>query len=303
MTNRTSSRRKPAGASSLPALTAMAGAMVSVQMGASFAKGLFPAVGAQGATALRVGVGAVILTLVLRPWRSWPSRGAWPVLAAYGVSLGLMNLVFYAALQTIPLGVAVALEFAGPLGVAVLSSRRAIDFLWIALAVAGLLVLLPLWKQAHPLNPVGIALALGAGVFWGLYIVFGQKAGTAHGAQATAIGMGFAALVAVPLGVIEVGPGLLTPPVLLAGTSVAILSSVLPYTLEMFALTRIPVRVFGTLMSLEPAVASLMGWLLLHEALSPRQAAAIGAIMLASVGVTLSMGSERRRQVAVAGAD
>jgi len=278
-------------ASSLPSLGAMGVAMISVQIGASFAKSLFPVVGAQGATTLRVTIAAAILVVALRPWRSRVDRAAWPVLLGYGVSLGVMNLLFYSCLQTIPLGVAVALEFTGPLGVAVLSSRRWIDFLWIGLAVAGLLTLLPLWKQPHPLDPVGIALALGAGLCWALYIVFGQKAGTAHGSQSTAIGMVIAAMVVIPVGVMHAGAGLLSPAIFLSAVGVAILSSVLPYSFEMFALTRMPVRVFGTLMSLEPAVAALMGWLILHEALSLHQGLAIAAIMLASLGTTLTMGA------------
>jgi inner membrane transporter RhtA len=277
-------------ASSIPSLAAMGGAMISVQIGAAFAKGLFPVVGAQGATALRVTLAAIILAAVLRPWRSRVAPGAWRVLIGYGVSLGVMNLLFYSALQTIPLGVAVALEFSGPLGVAVLASRRWIDFLWIALAIAGLLALAPLWKQAHPLDPVGILLALGAGLCWALYIVFGQKAGTAHGSQATGVGMIIAAMVALPVGLLHAGAALFSPAIFVSAVAVAILSSVLPYTLEMFALTRMPVRVFGTLMSLEPALAALMGWLILHEALNPRQALAIAAIMVASLGTTLTMG-------------
>lgn len=182
-------------ATALPSLAAMGSAMVSVQVGAAFAKRLFPLVGAQGATALRVTLAALILLAVLRPWRKPLDRKAWPVLAAYGLSLGLMNACFYAALSTIPLGIAVALEFAGPLAVAVLASRHGTDFLWIALAVLGLAALLPLGHQSQSLDPLGIALALGAGFFWALYIVFGQKAGTAHGSQATAIGMAIAALV------------------------------------------------------------------------------------------------------------
>jgi inner membrane transporter RhtA len=287
-----SSRRGAVLAASLPSLGAMAVAMVSVQIGASFAKQLFPAVGAQGATALRVSLAALILTLLLRPWRRPIPPRAWIVLGGYGVSLGLMNLLFYSALQTIPLGIAVALEFTGPLGVAVLSSRRRIDFLWIGLAVLGLLALLPLSRQAHPLDPVGIGLALAAGLCWGLYIVFGQKAGSAHGSQATAIGMIIAAIVVVPVGVAQTGAALFAPQVVEAAIGVAILSSVLPYSLEMFAMSRIPVRVFGVLMSVEPAIAALMGLLLLHETLNLRQCLAIVAIMAASLGTTVTMGGD-----------
>jgi inner membrane transporter RhtA len=280
----------PSMLSSLPALAGLVVAMVSVQIGASLGKGLFPAVGAQGATALRVTIAALILAAAFRPWRRPPPRAAWPVLGAYGVALGVMNLSIYTALQTIPLGVAVALEFTGPLAVAVLSSRRWIDFLWIALAVAGLAILLPVWGQAHPVNPLGVGFALLAGVCWALYIVFGNLAGAAHGPAATAIGMIIAALIVAPVGVAQAGASLLSPALLPVAGAVALLSSVLPYTFEMFALTRIPIRVFGTLMSVEPAIAAGMGWLILHERLTTPQWAAIAAIMAASIGATLTMG-------------
>lgn len=280
-------------AGSAPALATMGAAMVSVQFGASLVKRLFPVVGAQGATALRVVIAALILAVVLRPWRNWPRREGWRPLVAYGAALGLMNLTFYAALERIPLGLAVAIEFTGPLALAVMASRRAVDFLWIALAVGGLVVLLPIGGAGHGLDPVGVALALAAGAFWALYIVFGRKAGEAHGAQATAIGMAVAALVVLPAGVLQAGASLLEPHALLVGAGVAVLSSVLPYTCEMYALTRIPVRVFGVLMSLEPALAAAAGWLVLHEALSPRQLAAIAAIIAASLGTTLSLRSKR----------
>ena len=273
--------------SNLPAYMAMASAMVSVQIGASLGKQLFPAVGAEGATALRVMIGAIILIAILRPWRSRPERSSWPALVVYGATLGVMNLLFYSALQTIPLGVAVALEFTGPLGVALMASRRILDFVWIAIATAGLLTLLPLWHQPHPLQPLGIAFALGAGLCWAIYIVAGKKAGSSHGAQSTAIGMAIAAAITFPIGLLHAGASLFAPSLATTALGVAVLSSVLPYSLEMFALPRIPVRVFGTLMSVEPAIAALMGRVLLHETLSWRQTFAIGAIMIAALGVAL----------------
>jgi inner membrane transporter RhtA len=269
----------------------MLGAMVSTQLGTAFAKSLFPAVGAMGVTTLRVTIAALILTVAWRPWRDPPKRKVWPVLAAYGAALGLMNLTFYLALKTLPLGVAVAVEFVGPLGVAVAASRRALDFLWIAMAVAGLGLLLPIWKQAHPLDPVGLAFILAAGACWATYVVFGQKAGRAHGRAATAIGMAVAAVVVIPFGAASAGAKLLSPAVLLPGAAVALLASVVPYSLEMIALTRLPVRVFGTLLSLSPAAAALMGWLVLRETLTPVQGLAIAAIVAASVGTTLSLGA------------
>ena len=272
----------------------MLSAMCSTQFGTAFAKSLFPAIGAVGVTTLRVTIAALVLGALWRPWRNPPTRAAWPPLAAYGVALGLMNLTFYLALRTIPLGVGVAVEFVGPLSVAVWSSRRMLDFLWIALAVVGLALLLPIWRQSHPLDPVGLAFMLAAGACWAAYIVFGQKAGKAHGRAATAIGMIIAAIVVVPFGAFGPGSRLLTPAVLAPGLAIALMASVIPYSLEMFALTRLPVRVFGTLLSLAPAVASLMAWLVLHETLTPVQGLAIAAIVAASIGTTLSLGGAKR---------
>jgi len=283
---------RPAATLTQP-LAAITISMVSVQAGAAWAKHLFPIVGATGTTALRVGLAAVVLTLVVRPWRGGFPKQDWLVLIVYGASLGLMNLLFYSALQTIPLGVAVAIEFIGPLGVAVAASRRATDFLWIILAVAGLLALLPLWKQAGALDPAGVLLALGAGGCWALYIVFGQKAGAAHGAKTTAWGMLIATLIALPVGLAHAGFALFSPVILVGGLGVAFFSSVVPYTFEMFALTRLSSRLFGTLMSLEPAVAALFGLILLHEALTSVQCAAIGVIMMASFGTVLTARGER----------
>lgn len=262
--------------------------MISVQAGASYAKSLFPIVGASGTTALRVTLAAVILALLLKPWRDGPPKRERLVLLIYGASLGTMNLLFYASLQTIPLGVAVAVEFVGPLGVAVAASRRPTDFLWVVLAAAGLLALLPLWRQAHPLNTVGLLLALGAGACWALYILFGQKAGAAHGARAAAWGMMVAMVVALPVGLAHAGLALFSPGILATAVGVALLSSVVPYSFEMFALARLSSRVFGTLMSLEPAIAALFGLLLLHEALTALQCAAIGVITVASFGTVLT---------------
>jgi inner membrane transporter RhtA len=263
-------------------------AMVSFQVGATFAKQLIPAIGAPGTTALRLGLSAVLLLAVLRPWRSPPSRAAWPVLLAYGVSLGAMNWVFYLALRTIPLGVAVAIEFVGPLAVAVLASRRRLDYLWVALAVVGLSLLLPITESGAALDPAGVLYALAAGVGWALYIVFGQKAGQAHGPSASTWGLMIAALVTVPLGLADAAPVLLDPRLLPLGIGVAIFSSALPYTLEMVALRRLSARVFGTLMSFEPAIAALAGWVVLREQLTPTQWLAIAAIVSASVGAVAS---------------
>ncbi|RRJ96528.1 threonine/homoserine exporter RhtA [Opitutaceae bacterium TAV4] len=261
-------------------------AMTSIQSGASLAKQLFPVVGAQGTTALRLGFGAIILVAVLRPWREWRGFGSWKALLGYGVSLGLMNLLFYMSVRTVPLGIAVALEFTGPLALAMCASRRWVDFVWIALAVTGVLLLLPLGGRVGALDPKGAGLALVAGLCWALYIIFGQRAGAAHGAQTAAIGGVVAAIVAVPVGVAHAGGALLSPALIPVALGVAVLSTALPYTLEMMAMTRLPARTFGVLMSIEPALGALAGMLFLGELLTPTQWAAIGAIILASAGST-----------------
>jgi inner membrane transporter RhtA len=260
-------------------------AILSFQAGASIAKQLIPAIGAPGTTALRLGLSAALVCLIQRPWRAMPTRLSAPVILMYGLALGTMNFVFYMALKTIPLGIAVALEFTGPLAVALAGSRRRTDFVWIALAGAGLLLLLPIDSTATALDPAGVLFALAAGMCWALYIVFGQKAGRAQGSTASTWGMIIAASFTVPVGLAHAGRALAVPSILLKGLAVAVLSSALPYTLEMIALRRLATRTFGTLMSLEPAVAALTGLVLLHERLTPTQWLAIGAVMIASVGV------------------
>lgn len=262
--------------------------MVCFQAGAALAKTLFPVVGASGATALRTGLGAVMLFAVWRPWRVRCTWREARTIVLYGVSIGWMNLCFYSSLKTIPLGIAVALEFTGPLAVAVAASRRPLDFLWIAMAVAGLLALLPLHVEAQRLDLVGIALALGAGALWAMYIVFGRRAGAAHGGQITALGLVVAALMIVPIGLAENGAHLFSAAVLPAGIGVALVSSALPYSLEMIAMPRIPTRTLGVLLSLDPALGAVSGLLFLGESLSWLQWAAIVCIMAASAGSAAS---------------
>ncbi|MBN8924727.1 MAG: threonine/homoserine exporter RhtA [Rhodanobacter sp.] len=276
-------------ASVLFAVATLLIAMSSYQLGAALAKQLFPAVGAQGATACRLGLGALILLLVRRPWRRWQRGRDLRALWGYGLAIGAMNLVFYMSLRTVPLGIAVALEFTGPLALALFGSRRLQDFFWIALVVAGLLLLLPLRGQAHALDPVGVMYALAAGVGWACYIVLGQRAGAEHGGDAVTWGTSIAALVAIPVGVAHAGSALFHPALLPFALGVAVLSSALPYSLEMIALTRLPTRSFGTLLSLEPAIAALAGVALLGEHLSLLQWLAIVAIIVAAAGTALSV--------------
>jgi inner membrane transporter RhtA len=268
--------------------------MISYQCGASLAKHLFPQVGAQGATAYRLGISALILLLWRRPWRRSSAsentrRRDWRALWGYGLSMGAMNLVFYMSLRTIPLGIAVALEFTGPLTLALFGSRRWLDFIWIALVVAGLALLLPLRGSMQALDPAGVMYALAAGAGWALYIVLGKKAGAAYGADAVTLGTSIGALLAIPFGIVHAGSALLSRTLLPYALGVAVLSSALPYSLEMVALTRLPARTFSTLLSLEPAIAAMAGVALLSERLSLLQWLAIATIIVAAAGTALSV--------------
>lgn len=271
------------------AIGALLISMVSYQCGASLAKHLFPQVGAQGATAYRLGLSALMLLLWKRPWRRSAGPRDWRALWGYGLTMGAMNLVFYMSLSRIPLGIAVALEFTGPLALAIFGSRRLIDFVWILLVVAGLALLLPLRGQMRPLDPVGAMYALVAGVGWALYIVLGKKAGAAYREDAVTWGTSIGALLAIPFGVAHAGSALLSPSLLPYALGVAVLSSALPYSLEMVALTVLPARSFGTLLSLEPAIAAVAGVSLLDERLSLLQWLAIAAIIVAAAGTALSV--------------
>lgn len=266
-------------------------AMCSIQSGAALAKTLFPLIGATGTTSIRLLLGALLLLIVMRPWRKRLSRRAWKSTLIYGISLGAMNLMFYQALARIPLGIAVALEFTGPLTVAMLTSRRRLDLIWVALAIVGLTLLLLLGDDVDgAIDPLGAAFALGAGACWALYILFGQRAGAVNGAQSATLGITIAALVIAPIGLIDIGPAIFALDILPFALGVAVLSTALPYTLEMVALPRLPTSTFGTLMSLEPAVAALSGLLFLTQQLATLQWFAIGLIIAASIGTTLTAG-------------
>lgn len=274
----------PSGAASLLPVACMLGAIVSLCVGSSFAKTLFPALGATGTTAIRVGLAALILVAVWRPWR-WPLAAAdLRTLVPYGVVLGCMNLSFYLAIARIPLGVAIAIEFTGPLLLAMASSRRALDFVWIGFAVLGLGLLLPTPAGTAPLDPIGVAFALAAAACWALYIVTGQRVGGLHAGQATSLGMVIAALVVLPVGLGPASAAFHDPMLLLAGLGVGVLSSAVPYSLEMVALRRLSKTTFGVMLSLEPAVGALAGLAVLGEGLTALQWAAIGSVIVASAG-------------------
>ncbi|AGH95993.1 EamA family transporter [Pseudobdellovibrio exovorus] len=264
--------------------------MASIQSGASLAKSLFYILTPQGVTALRLLFSSLLLLLVWRPWRYTLDRSIWKSIFLYGASLGGMNLLFYMALQRIPLGVAVALEFTGPLLVALLASRHLRDLLWVGLAILGILLLLPLGLiDGANLDPVGITYALLAGACWALYIIFGQRTGSSvPSGVITAWGMLVAAIAVVPFGVFVAHKELFNLDVWPIAFGVAVLSSALPYSLEMVALKRLPAKTFSILMSLEPALAALSGLLFLNEKLNFTQLLAIALLIIASVGTTLT---------------
>jgi len=267
---------------------ALLGSILSFCIGTSFAKQLFPQIGAEGTAAYRVGFSALIVLVVFRPWRYPLSRANLLATMRYGAVLGLMNLSFYMALRTIPLGLAIAIEFIGPLTVSLIHARRAMHFVAVGLAAAGLALLLPIHAAHQTLDPVGVGYALGAGVFWGLYIVFGKQTKAMPGGQAVALGMTMAALIVVPIGIHAEGALLLSPSLIVVGLAAAFLSSSIPYSLEIFALKAIPANRFGVLVSIEPAVGALAGGLLLGERLSSQQWLAIVLVVAASVAAVLA---------------
>ena len=280
---KSTSRRAP-----IPPLPAVLIAIVSVQGGAALAKGLFPALGPSGTVGLRIGLSALILLAVFRPPLARLDRAQWLAVLPYGVVLGVMNLVFYNALARIPLGLAVTVEFVGPLGVAVFGSRKAVDVLWVVLAGAGIALITP-WTGGSGVDPLGVLMAFGAGGCWAAYIVLGARLSRVlPGGAAVSIGMLIAAIAVVPYAAAVGGFANLTAGRFAAGVGVALLSSAVPYTLEMIALKALPARTFGILMSLEPAVAALTGLALLGEILSPTQWLAVALVIAASAGSTLT---------------
>ena len=271
---------RPAG--TLP-LVALGASLVSQNLGAAVAKSLFPVVGVEGMTALRVGLSALLLLAFWRPWRTPVARRDVANVVIYGAMLGGMNLCIYHAFGRIPIGIATAIETTGPLVVVLAASRRALDVAWVALALAGLALLLPL-TASQPLDPVGLLFAFGAAASWALYIVFGKRVSGLASGQAVSLGMLVAALFAVPIGIAHAGAAMRVPTTLLAGLGVALLSSAVPYSLEMAALRRMPRHVFGILVSATPAVGAACGAIVLGERLSALQWLAIACIIGASAG-------------------
>ncbi|MEV0302481.1 EamA family transporter [Streptomyces prasinus] len=273
----------PRGRGSLGPVGLVLAGGISVQFGGALAVTLMPRAGALGVVTLRLLVAAVVLLLVCRPRLRGHSRADWTTVIVFGIAMAGMNGLFYQSVARIPLGTAVTLEVLGPLALSVLASRRAINFLWAGLALAGVVLLGG--GSFGSLDPLGVAFALGAGVMWAAYIVFSARTGRRFPqADGLALAMGVAALLFLPLGIVESGTKLLEPTTLALGAAVAVLSSVLPYTLELLALRRLPASTFAILMSLEPAIAAAAGFLVLSQALTLTESAAIALVIAASMG-------------------
>ncbi|HEX5402103.1 MAG TPA: DMT family transporter [Pseudonocardiaceae bacterium] len=271
------------GLGSVPPPALVLAGIVSVQVGASLAKQLFPIAGAVGVVTLRLVFAAVILLIAWRPSLRM-TRQAWLVVAMFGTVLGVMNVAFYESINRIPLGVAVTIEFLGPLALALVGSRRWLDGLWALLAGGGVVLLT---DGGGPVVWTGVLFALGAAACWACYILLSARLGAqTSGGGGLAIAMAIGGMLVAPFGVVSAGTDLLRPEVLAAGFGVALLSSVVPYSVELEALRSIPPRVFGVLMSLEPAVAALCGLVVLSQSLHPVQWIAVCLVVAASVGAT-----------------
>jgi inner membrane transporter RhtA len=275
-----------AAAARLPPVVLVLVAIASVQFGAGFSATAFDEVGPAGMTLLRLAFAAAVLVAVWRPRPREHTREALRIAVAFGVVVGAMNLTFYEAVDRIPLGIAVTIEFVGPLGVAVVGSRTRLDVMWVVLAAAGIVLLADPGGAASP-DALGVVFALAAGACWAAYIVLSQRSGR-HFTGATGLAIAMVVATAVPLapGIAEGGANLLAGEVLAIAFAVAVLSSVIPYSLETEALRRMPRNVFGVLMSLEPAVAALAGFLVLSQELGARELVAIGLVVAASAGAT-----------------
>ncbi|WP_406304350.1 EamA family transporter [Streptomyces sp. NBC_00885] len=265
-----------------PVALVVAGAL-SVQFGAAIAVLLMPRAGALGVVTLRLVLAALVLLVVCRPRLRGHSRADWRTVVAFGAVMAAMNVLFYQAADRIPLGAAVTFEVLGPLVLSVIVSRRLVNLVWAGLALGGVLLLSG--GGFDRLDPVGAAFALSAGAMWAAYIVFSARTGRRFPqADGLALAMGVGAVLSLPLGLAESGSKLIVPSTLGLGLAVALMSSVLPYTLELLALRRLPAPTFAVLMSLEPAIAATAGFFVLHQALSAVDALAIALVIAASMG-------------------
>ncbi len=272
------------------------GSCLSLPFGAAVAAQLFPVLGPWGVTSLRVAIAAVLLVVIVRPRPGKWTRAQWLAAVLFGVSLAAMNGFFYAAIDRIPLGPAVAIEFLGPLVLAAVLTRKLRDFAWVGIALLGMVVLgIDGLIGAEPLDPLGVVFILIAAGFWAMYIRMSARVGALiPGSSGLAMGLVVAAVLLIPVGVPAVSTVAMDPQLLLLAAITAVLSSVIPYSFELAALRRLPQRVFGVLLSLEPAFATLAGWLILGQDATPLRMLAIALVIAASVGTTLGVRRDRR---------
>ncbi|MEK6452368.1 MULTISPECIES: EamA family transporter [unclassified Myroides] len=276
---------------SIPAIPAAILSMMSVQGGASIAKSLFPILGAAGTSSLRIGISAIILFFYNRPNLKKLTALEWKISFMYGMCLAFMNLLFYFAIQRIPIGLGVTIEFIGPLSLAIFSSRKKIDYVWAMIAAVGILLIVP-W-QNNSLDFIGLLLAFAAGLFWAGYIVVGGKVAQKMDSNTSVtVGMGFAALFIIPFALVSGDLMALTGKLLLIGTAVALLSSAIPFSLDIIALKKLPSKTFSILMSLQPAFGAISGLLFLGEILTFYQWLSILCVISASIGTTISSRKE-----------
>ena len=280
----------------LPLLAATA-AMACFQGGAALAKGLFPAVGPQGAAALRLVFGAILLLAVARPWRNWPTPAPLLPMFGLGVSMAAAILCFFQAIDRLPLGVALSLQVLGPLGVAIATSRRPTDLLWVALAAAGVWSLVGVGQADVALIDLrGLPWAAGAAAGWAGYILFGRATGAAFGTSAAAPAVCIAAILVLPVGLAHAGTALFDVALIPLALGIGLLSTALPFSLELYAMPRLPARTFATFTSLEPAFAILSGFLFLHERLTALQIAGVCAVIAAAAGAAWSGAGRKTAQ-------
>lgn len=279
-------------------VTATIAATASFQVGAAFAKQLFPAIGPTGAATLRICIGALMLLAFTRPWRAWP-KGA-PLMPLLGLGLCMAGVIqmFYLAMERLPLGVAIVIQFLGPLAVALAGSRRVTDLVWPALAAGGVWLLTAAHGANGPLDPIGIAWALGAAVCWGAYILLGRATSVRFGTSTAAVAVSIAGLLILPVGISHAGVALLSPALIPMALLVALFSTAIPFLLEFYAMPRMPARTFAVLMSTEPAFGVLSGFVLLHEMLSVAQTGGVALVVAAAAGAAWSSGQTAKSSVA-----
>ncbi|MCK2032696.1 DMT family transporter [Microbacterium sp. KSW4-4] len=288
--------QRPAASGPFVGVALVIGSCLSLPFGAAVAAQLFPVLGPWGVTSLRVAIAALLLVVIVRPRpRAW-TRSQWLAAVLFGVSLAAMNGFFYAAIDRIPLGPAVAIEFLGPLVLAAVLTRRLADAVWVGVALLGMALLgVDGLVGAEPLDPLGVVFILVAAGFWVMYIRMSARVGALiPGSSGLAMGLVVAAALLIPVGVPAAATVALDPQLLLLAAVTAVLSSVIPYSFELAALRRLPQRVFGVLLSLEPAFATLAGWLILGQDATPLRLLAVALVIAASVGTTLGVRRDRR---------